>query len=142
MKKILFATLLLPTLLFSQTEKISVDLRGRDCNGGTGICSAGDSRKMGNALNASFTKVSENRLKMIIENKDMSVTDQQRIAGKTFSEIKKEEQTYFWQENDFVIDDNLLKKLNMNSNYQYIKAGKYPIIFENDKSIVVFTLTK
>lgn len=142
MKTLIFATLLLPTLLFSQTEKISVDLRGRDCNGGTGICSTGTSQKMGNALNAFFTKVSENSLKMIIENKDISVTDQQRIAGKTFSEIKKEEQTYFWQENDFVVDDDLLKKLNMNSDYQYIKAGKYPIIFENDKSIVVFTLTK
>lgn len=94
--------LLLPTFLFSQTEKISVDLRGRDCNGGSGICSAGTSQKSGDVFNVSFTKVSENSLVMMIENKNLSLTDQKRITGKVFNEIKKEEQTYFLQENDFI----------------------------------------
>jgi len=142
MKKIIFATLLLPTLLFSQTEKISADLRGRDCNGGTGICSAGTSQKLGNALNVSLTKVSENSLLMIIENKDLSTNDQKRITGKSFNEINKSDQTYFHQENDFVLDEDLLKKLSINPSYKYIKAGKYPLVLENDKSIVVFTLNK
>lgn len=142
MKKIIYAAFLLPTLVCAQTQKISVDLRGRDCNGGSGICSAGISQRSASDLEASFSKLSENSIALILENANLSQQDQKRIAGKSFSDVTIKEKPIFHQEQEFLLDESLLKKLEVNPDYKYIKAGDYPIVFQEGKSLVIFTLDK
>lgn len=142
MKKILYAAFLLPTLVLAQSQRVSVDLRGRDCNGGTGICSAGSSQKSTNDVEASFSKISETSIALVLENQNISLQDQKRIVGKGFAEISNKEKLMFHQEQDFLMDDSLLKKLGIDSSFKYIKTGDYPIVLQEGKSLVIFTLTK
>ncbi len=142
MKKILIAAVMLPALVLSQSQKVSVDLRGRDCNGGSGICSAGTSQKSGNDIEASFSKISESSIALVLENQNLSLQDQKRIIGKGFSEVSAKENPVFHQEQDFWLDESLLKKLGVDSAFKYIKMGDYPMVFEEGKSIVIFTLSQ
>lgn len=142
MKKILIAVILLPTIIFSQSQRVYVDSRGRDCVGGLGLCSAGTSSKTENFIETTFAKISENSIAMILENKTLSVADQKRMIGKPFSEIKSKENQFFLQDSDFILEENLLKQININPDFHLIKQGKYPLVFEENRCQVIFTLNK
>lgn len=134
--------MLLPILALSQSQKVYVDSRGRDCVGGLGLCSAGTTSKTANMIETTFTKISDNSIAMVLESSVISETDQKRIAGKAFSEIKNKENQYFLQDSDFILGEDLLKQLNVNPNLHLIKQGKYPFTFEENRCLVIFTLNK
>ncbi|UFH32310.1 hypothetical protein LNP04_00990 [Chryseobacterium sp. C-71] len=142
MKKYLLVLLLLPLIALSQSQTVFLDARGRDCAGGLGLCSSGITSNTDHTIAATFTKISDNSFAMVFENKNTSETDQKKIAGKTFSEMKATENPYFFQESDFSIPETILQKINISPEASYIKQGKYPFIFEDKTSSVIITLGK
>lgn len=142
MKKYLLILLLLPLIALSQSQTVFLDARGRDCTGGLGLCSSGITSTTDHTIEATFTKISDNSFAMVFENKNISETDQKKIAGKTFSEMKTTENAYFFQESDFLVPETILQKINLSLDADYIKQGKYPFVFEDKKTSVIITLGK
>ncbi|MDR2206725.1 MAG: hypothetical protein LBE36_11300 [Flavobacteriaceae bacterium] len=112
----------------AQTAKVYADIRGKDCNGGSSFCSATSSAsamKSGSA-ETTFTKISENSISVSLEN---------------FASLSKTDQ-YFVQDADFILDESILKLLNINPKFAVIKQGKYPIVLEGNKRFAVFILSE
>ncbi|MDR2206788.1 MAG: hypothetical protein LBE36_11620 [Flavobacteriaceae bacterium] len=60
---------------------------------------------------------------------------------KNFSSLSNTDQ-YFVQDADFILDENILKLLNINPKSAVIKQGKYPIVSEGNKRFAVFILSE
>ena len=142
MKNITLTLLFIPAFALSQSQKVYVDSRGRDCIGGLGLCSAGTTSRTNANMETTFTKISDNSIAMVLENNVISEADQKRIAGKVFSEIRAKDSAFFLQDSGFIVDENILKKLEVNPDLHIIKEGKYPVIIEENRYLVIFTLTK
>lgn len=137
------AALLLPSIFFAQNAvKVAADIRGRDCNGGSGLCSFEQSiGKNNSATNVVLKKISDKTIAMIIDRESLSKETQISITGKSFSEISEKEHSEFTQEKDISLDDGVLRNLEIDPKYNLIKEGKYPILLEEEKVVVILPLT-
>lgn len=144
MKKqhVIFPALLLSLFSLAQEARISADFRGRDCSGGLGLCSVSGSGFANEATQVTVTKISAQSIGLIIDVKTASTEVQRNIAGKEFSKITSSEQLYFKQEKDIVLDSSILDKLGIDRKYHLIKEGSYPIVFDKEYAVVIFTLAE
>ena len=134
--------LLLPMFAFSQEAKISADVRGRDCKGGTGLCSVTGGNDNREATEITAKKISEQSVAFIFQTDTLSNSVQKGIAGKEFAKILAEEKPQFVQEKDIILEEELLNKLGIAIKYNLIKQGNYPLMIENKQAVVVFTLAE
>lgn len=144
-KNYLWATVLLPMLSFAQTEAktLELDIRGRSCIGGLGICSAMASETNKTSMkNFNVIKQSSNSLLIQIEISKLTVEDQKLFFGKEYAKITPEETLEFIQDEDFVFEVNTLLYLEMNTKYPVLKKGKYPVKFSKDMVMVTLTLSE
>lgn len=143
MKNIYYLALLLPVFAFSQESvKISADLRGRDCNGGGGICSIESTSASKTATEVFVKKTGERTIDFIINNQNLSAESQRSIAGKEFAKISANEIPQFHQEKDLFLDKNIAAKLQIDPKFLVIKEGFYPVQFDKQNVTIHFTLTE
>lgn len=119
--------------------KISIDIRGRSCSGGLGLCSSNPLTEKEHSI-ASAQKIGESTVLIEIDKIGLSVENQFSIVGKEFYRILSSDKFDFIQESDINFDKDTLIKLGFDTKLSLIRKGNYPMIIENDKIIVVFTL--
>ncbi|HSD15059.1 MAG TPA: hypothetical protein VLB74_10460 [Flavobacterium sp.] len=144
-KNYLWATLLLPILSIAQTEAktLELDIRGRSCIGGLGICSQLSSETNKTTMkNFNVTKQSSNSLLIQIEISKLSAEEQKIFFGKEYAKITPNETLEFIQDEDFKFDMNTLLYLEMDAKYSILKKGKYPVQISKDTVKVTLTLSE
>ncbi|ESU29164.1 hypothetical protein FLJC2902T_12060 [Flavobacterium limnosediminis JC2902] len=144
-KNYLWATLLLPALSFAQTEakELELDIRGRSCIGGLGICTALSSETNKTSMkNFNVSKQSYNTLLIQIEINKLSLDEQLLFFGKEYAKITPEEILEFIQDEDFIFDKDTLLYLGVDTKYDLLKKGNYPLKFSKDKVAVTLTLSE
>lgn len=134
--------ILLSVLAFSQSQKISADLRGRDCNGGGGICSVATSSLSEKSTDVLVEKTGEHSIVFIISKSNLSSDAQKSVAGSEFSKISLNEIPKFHQEKDLLLEENLLQKLAINPKFAVIKEGYYPMQIDEKNVTIHFTLVE
>jgi hypothetical protein len=145
-KLIIKITTMLLTLIVSAqavNKTIQIDIRGRDCIGGSGLCSTSSSSNKNNTMKLYNTiKVSATEIIFEIDNNNLSAEDQKMFYGKEYSKVTTDEQLMFIQEQDFLFDITTLIYLDLDINYPLIKRGTYPIKVIDNKVQVKITLSK
>ncbi|CAM3673748.1 hypothetical protein FSS13T_26420 [Flavobacterium saliperosum S13] len=139
------AALVLPVLSFAQTETTSIelDIRGRSCIGGLGICTTTSPELYKTSMkNFNVSKKSFNTMLLQIEIEKLSVEDQIMFFGKEYAKIAPNEILEFTQDEDFVFDKDTLLYLGFDTKYQVLKKGNYPIEVTKDKVAVTLTLSE
>jgi hypothetical protein len=130
------------SLAFAQTKSLDMDIRGRGCNGGSGLCSIGGiGSKQTNMKNFNITKLSSKSMVIEIEASKLTLEEQNIFFGKSYAQVLADEQLLFIQEQDFVFDINTLLYLELDPAYRVLKRGTYPIEIVNDTILVSVTLT-
>lgn len=143
MKNIYYLAFFLPAFAFSQENvKISADLRGRDCNGGGGICSVATRSLSGKSTDVLVEKTGEHSIVFIISKSNLSSDAQKSVAGSEFSKISLNEIPKFHQEKDLLLEENLLQKLAINPKFAAIKEGYYPMQIDDKNVTIHFTLVE
>lgn len=140
----------LATLLFalaasaqSPPKTIEIDIRGRSCAGGSGICSSNTILNKNTEMKLYNTiKVSETEIIFEIDNQKLSAEDQEMFFGKEFSKITPSETLVFIQEQDYLFDTVTLRYLDLDINHPLMKRGTYPITIKDNKVQVAITLSK
>ncbi|MBL7886285.1 MAG: hypothetical protein JNJ52_06025 [Flavobacterium sp.] len=128
--------------VIAQTKSIGLDIRGRDCGGGSGLCSIGSTgSKQSNMKNFNITKLSSKSMVIEIEASKLTLEEQNIFFGKSYAQVLTDEQLLFFQEQDFVFDINTLLYLELDPAYRVLKRGTYPIEIVNDTILVSLTLT-
>lgn len=143
--KYLLATFMLPLLSFAQTEakQLEVDIRGRSCSGGLGLCTVTPSQTNKTSMkNFNVIKQSETTMLLQIEPSKLSIEEQTLFFGKEYSKIAPNEVLEFIQDEDFLFEENTLLYLGFNTKYPWLKKGKYPLEITKDKVTVTLTLSQ
>lgn len=136
---------LVSLLAFSQTagKAIQIDIRGRSCIGGSGLCSTNTTSNKINTMKLYNTiKVSPTEIIFEIDNNILSAEDQKMFYGKEYSKVGTDEKLMFIQEEDFLFDIMTLIYLDLDINYPLIKRGTYPIKIVDNKVQVQIALSK
>lgn len=147
MKHILYlATLLLPLFAMAQTESkiIETDIRGRSCSGGLGLCNIQAPSESGKTLSTSKTTIRILTLDTFIleiDKKQLTESEEKSITDKSLKSISQSEAMTFIQEADLVIDNDTLVYLGLDSKFNLIKAGNYPMTVTPEKITISFSLT-
>ena len=146
MKNILYSAMLiaLPLLSIAQTElKIDADIRGRNCSGGLGLCSVStttETQKTNQESKTTATKLDETTLQLQFNKMLLSEQEQKSLLNATLNKITTTENINFIQEEDLTIDIQTLLLLGIDSKYNTIKKGKYPLVITNDTIKVTLKL--
>ena len=146
MKNILYtATLIvLPLLSIAQTElKINAEIRGRSCNGGLGLCSVSttlEMQKINQEIKTKAVKINDTTVVLAFEKNLLSEQEQKSLFNSTFNKITTTEAIDFIQEEDLTIDSQTLQILGIDSKYNTLKKGKYPLVISNDTIKVTLQL--
>lgn len=129
-----------------QGKTIVGDLRGKQCNGGSGFCgTVSDTlNKIPNANMKNFkaVKISPSSILLELNTNALSKQDQFKFFGKEYSKISSDEKLTFIQEEDYEFSFDVLNYLELNTLYKYLKKGEYPLEIINDKIQVFLTLSK
>lgn len=141
----LLAAALLPMFSIAQTEAkiLELDIRGRSCIGGLGICSELSSETNKTSMkNFNVTKQSSNSLLIQIEISKLSPEEQKLFFGKEYAKIAPDETLEFIQDEDFKFEMNTLLYLEMDTRYSILKKGKYPVQISKETVKVTLTLSQ
>ena len=135
---------LLSMASFAQTEKTKASQTtfgryGANCSSGRGACSFTVSTEAKSARHSK--KLSDNSITLEINTSQLTEEEQIRIAGKVFSKIKPGEKPEFIQQESLTVDKPSLKNLEINSAFNTIQPGKYPMQITKDKVTIIFTLS-
>jgi hypothetical protein len=123
MKTILMTLIILIPYLCLGQNKTCNDIRGKDCCGGTGLCS-----NVGIQVNDSENKTPNPNsiIKLILPE---SYFDKEQV-----DRIKNEnENFYFPIEEDIILGDDIITKFNLNSDLNTIKSGNYIVFYDQEK---------
>lgn len=126
----------------AQTKSLDMDIRGRGCNGGSGLCSIGTiGSKQSNMKNFNITKLTSKSMVIEVEVTKLTLEEQNIFFGKSYAQVLADEQLLFIQEQDFVFDINTLLYLELDPAYRVLKRGSYPIEIVNDTILVSVVLS-
>lgn len=125
-----------------QTKAAGVDIRGRNCNGGSGLCSIGiTGAKLSSMKNFNITKLTSKSMVIEIEASKLTIEEQKVFFGKTYAEVLANDDLFFIQEQDFIFDINTLLYLELDPAYRLLKRGTYPVEIVNDTVLVTVSLS-
>lgn len=126
------------------SKPLRVDMRGKQCNGGSSICSIVpdplNRTQDSNMKNFTAFKTTENSIVLELYTNTLEKDDQIKFFGKEYSKISSTEELVFIQEEDYEFSNDALSYLNIDNKYKYLKKGRYPIIVVDDKVQVKLTL--
>ncbi len=149
---IVFTDATQPALLFSMMafcqdngKFLEADLRGKQCRGGSGICSTvSDSlnRNQNTGMkNFRAIRTSPRSLTLELDATALSKDEQVKFFGKEYSNISSNEQLTFVQEEDYEFTLEILLYLDLDIKYRYLRKGEYPVKIISDTALVFLTLT-
>ncbi len=136
--------LLLSMISFAQTEekKLNADIRGRDCYGGSGLCSVIiPELAKSDIKNIKIIKQQEGTILLQFEINELSLEEQIAHFGKELTKMSSTEKSVFFQNDDFVFDRAMLIYLEIDPKYNLLKKGNYPVQISFDKLEVVMKLS-
>ncbi|MBS1573500.1 MAG: hypothetical protein JST62_13995 [Bacteroidetes bacterium] len=126
---ILTIALLLQGLLYAQTTvERNLDLRGRSCAGGLGICNSASTSE--NAVPAEFSADDKDNLVMRVNVTKLSTENKTQLLNKN---------NIFVQDADFTLDKELSDRLGIASPI-IIAKGNYKVTTQDNWAIVLFPL--
>lgn len=140
MKTLIYtATFLLPLFSFAQTQQkttiaVNANYHNRSCVGGTGFCSDSDAVTESKTNNAIVEKTAHNQLTLTFDLKELSNREAELL---TLEKVFSVDGT-----SNLSIDRTLLSKLNIDIQFSEIPVGFYPVVIENSKAHITFTLSK
>lgn len=129
----------------SQGKTAQVNFSGRNCISRGGVCDMTIDSTSTNKTNMKAIKTykqSENSIVIEVDALNLSIEDQNKIFGKEYAKITKDEKLFFVQENDFEFSIETLLYLDLNYFYKYLKKGNYPLEVKEDKIFVTLTLSR
>lgn len=116
---------------------IGFDIRGRDCNGGLGLCSV---NKMSTPNdNLSIQKIGENTFVLAINRSSLTEAEETSIAGQPFSALEANFPKIFTQPENLLFGSEVVQALGLAPKYKLLKKGSYPMVIE--AAVVKITLT-
>lgn len=139
---IFLSCMLISVLMSAQVKELAMDIRGRDCRGGSGLCNI-QQQNPDNAAKKiyTYTKFDSNKISFEINRQDLSISEQITFFGTEYKNIKSVDEINFKQENDYIFDREMFIFLELDTLNSLIKSGFYPVTIENDKVKVTFTLS-
>ncbi len=138
------ALLAFPSFSIAQTElKINADIRGRNCNGGLGLCSVSSTSET-KADNQEFKttayKLDESTLVLEFNKTMLSEDEQKSLLNTTISKIDSSHIPEFIQEEEVIVDSEMLLLLGIAPKYNTIKKGNYPLLITDNAIKVTLKL--
>jgi hypothetical protein len=122
-------------------NKLDIDIRGRECKGGVGLCTIETSRNKNTSTEKFYLlKISETELQLTIKTDILTIEDQKFLFGKEIKTISEIEKFYFNQDYDFELNPETIKLLNLISKNPTIKSGLYPIKLIDNRAIIILKL--
>jgi hypothetical protein len=122
-------------------SKLEIDIRGRECKGGVGLCTIETStNKNTNTEKFYLLKISETELQLTIKTDALTIEDQKFLFGKEIKTISDIEKFYFNQDYDFELSDETINLLKLTINNPTIKSGLYPIKLVDNRAIILLKL--
>lgn len=122
-------------------SKLEIDIRGRECKGGVGLCTIETStNKNTNTEKFYLLKISETVLQLTIKTDALTIEDQKFLFGKEIKTISDIEKFYFNQDYDFELSDETINLLKLTINNPTIKSGLYPIKLVDNRAIILLKL--
>jgi len=120
-------------------SKLEIDIRGRECKGGVGLCTIESST---NPITEKFylLKISETELQLTIKTDALTIEDQKFLFGKEIKTISELEKFYFNQDYDFELNPETIKLLDLSSKNPTILKGIYPIKLIDGRAIIILKL--
>lgn len=142
---ITIAALLLSMISVAQitSKGLQLDIRGRDCVGGGGLCSVTPPETVNKSDMKSYNiiKLTATSLIIEIETTKLSIEDQKFMFGKEYAKITPEEKLVFIQDQDYIFDIDTMIYLELDMGFRMIKRGSYPIQIVKDKVQVTIDLS-
>jgi len=125
------------------SKPLQIDIRGRDCMGGGGLCSVlpPETENKNDMKSYNIIKLTPTSLIIEVETKKLSVEDQKFMFGKEYDKISADERLVFIQDKDFVFDIDTMIYLELDLGYRMIKRGSYPLQIVKDKVQVTIELS-
>lgn len=122
---------------------VEFDFSGEDCiRRSRDICSSKITNDFSEKLKMVSLKSNSRSFNLFLKAKNINESDQISIIGKSFKSFNKSETKYFVQGYDYVLENNILNALGLDSQYNTIKKGTYPIQKNDDGVYINFTLDK
>lgn len=101
---------------YSQARvSIDVDLRGRDCSGGRGMC--GVSKLNSSDTNITLEKTVANTFILTLSRASLTFAEEAAIAGKSLTVFQSVFPNIFVQNEDIIFGNDILKALDIDVNY-------------------------
>ena len=143
--KLLFTTIILCFCAFLNAQniesKLEIDIRGRECKGGVGLCTIETSTNKNTSTEKFYLlKISETELQLTIKTEALTIEDQKFLFGKEIKTISEFEKFFFNQDYDFELNSETIKLLNLNIKNPIIKSGIYPIKLVDNRAIILLKL--
>lgn len=126
------------------TNNLEIDIRGRECKGGVGLCTIETSTNKNTSTEKFYLlKISETELQLTIKTDALTIEDQKFLFGKEIKTISEIEKFYFTQDYDFELNSDTINLLKITSKNPTIKSGIYPIkLIENRATILLKLFSK
>ncbi|WP_329807073.1 hypothetical protein [Flavobacterium facile] len=122
-------------------SKLEIDIRGRECKGGVGLCTIETStNKNTNTEKFYLLKISETELQLTIKTDALTIEDQKFLFGKEIKAISDIEKFYFNQDYDFELNNVTINLLKLTTKNPTIKSGLYPIKLVDNRAIILLKL--
>lgn len=122
-------------------SKLEIDIRGRECKGGVGLCTIESNTSKSTSTEKFYLlKISETELQLTIKTDALTIEDQKFLFGKEIKTISEIEKFYFNQDYDFELNYETIKLLNLTTKNPTIKKGIYPIKLIESKAIIILKL--
>ncbi len=146
MKSKLYFTLVV-VLLFAtfstyaqSAAPIGFDIRGRDCSGGLGLCSANKMSDPNN--NIAIQKTGKNAFVLTLLRSSLTEDEETSIAGKPFSALQANLPKTFTQPGDLKFSDAVIQALGMDIKFNLLKKGSYPMTIDENAVKITLTLSE
>ena len=122
-------------------NKLEIDIRGRECKGGVGLCTIETSTNKNQDTEKFYLlKISETELQLTIKTEVLTIDEQKFLFGKEIKTISEIEKFFFNQDYDFELNSETINLLNLNSKKPTIKSGLYPIKLIDNKAVIILKL--
>lgn len=122
-------------------NKLEIDIRGRECKGGVGLCTIETSTNKNQDTEKFYLlKISETELQLTIKTEALTIDEQKFLFGKEIKTISEIEKFFFNQDYDFELNSETINLLNLNSKNPTIKSGLYPIKLIDNKAVIILKL--
>lgn len=123
------------------TNNLEIDIRGRECKGGVGLCTIETSTNKNTSTEKFYLlKISETELQLTIKTDALTIEDQKFLFGKEIKTISDIEKFYFTQDYDFELNSDTINLLKITTKNPTIKSGIYPIKLVENRAIILLKI--